>query len=82
MKSQPLNDSVVRLHLKLLINTSDASLRFYYRECASMMVGLHQKAASSKLVVVHKKYSSSKFQSVAQLAPANLIFNTEEQNSN
>ncbi|CAM6106064.1 unnamed protein product [Calypogeia fissa] len=42
------------------------------RDCARLMVALHQKSAEAKLVVVHKKYSSSKFQSVSTLAPANL----------
>eukprot|EP00249_Psilotum_nudum_P012952 c24068_g2_i1 orf=132-572(-) len=42
------------------------------KECAAMMVNLHQKAGEENqtLTVVHRKYSLSKFHSVATLAPA------------
>lgn len=56
-----------------LFSYSVPSRNLCFRDCARMMVGLHQKSAESKLVVVHKKYSSSKLQSVAALAPANPI---------
>lgn len=42
-------------------------------ECARMMVGFHQKAATGKLTGVHRKYGTSKFGYTSKCEPANFL---------
>ncbi|XP_030536004.1 G2/mitotic-specific cyclin-2-like [Rhodamnia argentea] len=42
-------------------------------ECARMMVGFHQKAATGKLTGVHRKYCTSKFGHTSKYEPANFL---------
>lgn len=50
--------------------TDIAMLFLTCRECAKMMVGLHQKAGTGKLTGAHRKYCSAKFSFTAKCEPA------------
>ncbi|KAK2656868.1 hypothetical protein Ddye_009920 [Dipteronia dyeriana] len=45
-------------------------------ECARLMTGFHQKAATGKLTGVHRKYCTSKFGYIAKSEPAKFLMET------
>lgn len=47
------------------------------RECSSLMVGFHQKAATGKLTGVHRKFCTSKFGFIANCEPAKFLLQTQ-----
>ncbi|KAH9710672.1 cyclin-B2-3 [Citrus sinensis] len=46
-------------------------------ECATLMIGFHQKAATGKLTGVHRKYCTSKFGYISKSEPAQFLLETK-----
>lgn len=68
--------------LEIPIKVSSLFCECFDRECATLMTGFHQKAATGRLTGVHRKYCSSKFAYTSKCEASRMLLETQPPHQN